>query len=267
MFLNLDLNVILSCYLLGGVISVKKFVIRLDDIAPNMNWGRMMEIEKYFVERDIKPLIGVVPDNQDPNLLKHEYNNEFWGKVRYWKSIGWTVAQHGFQHLYCNKNAGILGISHNSEFAGVGYSEQYLKIKKGKEILESNGVWQPVFMAPSHSFDAATLRALRNCGFLYVTDGYGLWPYERNGLVFVPQLFSGFMNLGIGVYTVCAHINSMSHVDFDRFKCETDKMLSKVVAFSEVTDLRGTSRFLDRIVEHMLNNGIRATRALRRSRL
>jgi hypothetical protein len=65
-------------------------------------------------------------------------------------------------------------------------------------------------MAPSHSFDQATLRALGVLQFEAITDGYGIYPYRIGRLMAVPQLFGATLNFGVGVYTVCLHCNKMS---------------------------------------------------------
>ena len=46
-----------------------KILIRFDDIAENMNWHLMSRCEKLFDELDIKPVMGVIPDNKDKDLL------------------------------------------------------------------------------------------------------------------------------------------------------------------------------------------------------
>ena len=40
-------------------------VIRFDDIAPNMNWTMMEKCEELFDMYNIKPVLGVIPNNQD----------------------------------------------------------------------------------------------------------------------------------------------------------------------------------------------------------
>ena len=57
-----------------------------------------------FDKYEIKPLMGVIPVNQDPDLLKHSRNNEFWERVNSWKNKGWEIAMHGCHHLYTQKS-------------------------------------------------------------------------------------------------------------------------------------------------------------------
>jgi hypothetical protein len=82
-------------------------------------------------------------------------------------------------------------------------------------MLTDEGLHTDVFMAPFHSYDQATLTALKSLGFTRLTDGYGLFSWRKNGLCFVPQLFERPANFGIGTYTMCLHLNNMSIEDID----------------------------------------------------
>ena len=55
---------------------------RMDDITPAMNWERFRKIEDLFKKYDIRPLIGVVPDNRDPKLSPDEECSSFWEEVK-----------------------------------------------------------------------------------------------------------------------------------------------------------------------------------------
>ena len=45
-----------------------KISIRMDDITPDMDWTKFMRFKALCDKYRIRPLVGVVPDNQDPNL-------------------------------------------------------------------------------------------------------------------------------------------------------------------------------------------------------
>ena len=192
-----------------------KFIIRIDDISPTMNLENFDRIKHFLVSKNIRPIIGVVPDNQDENLKFSSKNEDFWPMIRNLKQLGWSIAQHGCHHKYSTVESGILKINNFSEFAGLSFKEQLKKIITGKNILIEQKIWEPIFMAPAHSFDDNTLKALKEADFKYVTDGYGLYPWSDRGLTFIPQLFSGFSNFGFGVYTVCIHLNELSEKEVD----------------------------------------------------
>ena len=49
-----------------------KILIRFDDIAENMNWHLMNKCEALFDELNIKPVMGVIPNNKDSELLSYQ---------------------------------------------------------------------------------------------------------------------------------------------------------------------------------------------------
>ena len=54
-------------------------LIRLDDIAENMNWELMEKSEVIFDKFKIKPVLGVIPNNKDSHLLSHpKIKGNFW---------------------------------------------------------------------------------------------------------------------------------------------------------------------------------------------
>jgi len=57
-------------------LKIRKFIInntgiliRLDDIAENMNWDLMKKSEVLFEKYSIKPVLGVIPENKDKELM------------------------------------------------------------------------------------------------------------------------------------------------------------------------------------------------------
>ena len=189
---------------------LSKFIIRFDDISPGMAWSKFSAFDALAAELDIPLLVGVVPHCLDPALAVEPVRHDFWDVVRAWSARGWTIAQHGYPHQYVTRNPGILKIGPDSELAGLSYKQQFAKLDTGKNILVQQGVWQPVFMAPSHSLDEVTLQVLKELEFSSLTDGYGIYPYKIDSLTAVPQLIEVPMHFGFGVYTICLHVNQMS---------------------------------------------------------
>ena len=56
--------------------------------------------QTLFLKHSIKPVLGVIPKNQDEDLLTYPANNKFWDRVRNWKSLGWEIVMHGYTHVY-----------------------------------------------------------------------------------------------------------------------------------------------------------------------
>jgi len=206
---------------------------RLDDITPDMDWNRFYRVKAIFDKYKVKPLIGVVPDNHDERLMRGEHYDDFWEYVASLEREGWLLAQHGYRHVYETKSGGMLGLKRASEFAGLPYEVQYEKIKNGQEILLRHGLSVKIFMAPGHTFDKYTLRALRKLGFTCVTDGFTKVPCRRQGLLFVPCR-SWAPRLSGGVDTICLHCNELGESDYRELENFLEMHGGQVVPFSEM---------------------------------
>lgn len=195
------------------------YLIRFDDICPTMNWSVWRRIEAIMIGEGIRPILAVVPDNRDPELDIEESRPEFWCKVREWQALGWTIGLHGYQHRYVTKDPGIMRLNRRSEFAGLPFSEQKEKIVKGLDIFRANGVTADLWIAPSHSFDRATLQALTEAGVDTVSDGFFLYPHtDRSGLKWLPQQLWDFRPVPFGTWTVCLHCNDWDDVRLNKFR-------------------------------------------------
>lgn len=199
-----------------------KIAVRMDDIAPGMDWEKFHRFYGMLKDKGIRPLLGVVPANRDENLqIQNTVSEEtFWKTVRELKEDGCTIALHGYDHIYTTSKGGMFPLNHFSEFAGVSYTEQKEKLKQGKRILEEHQISTDIFMAPAHSYDAHTIQALKACGFQKVTDGFGLRPYRYNGMTFYPISFRQGSSLKRkkGYTTFVVHCNTMTEQDFDRWE-------------------------------------------------
>lgn len=59
-----------------------KITVRMDDITPDMDWENFTAFEKMFEAYGILPLLGIVPDNQDPKLAVGKAREDFWDKMK-----------------------------------------------------------------------------------------------------------------------------------------------------------------------------------------
>jgi predicted deacetylase len=185
-----------------------KFLLRFDDICPTMDWKIWNEVETILVEEGIKPILAVIPDNQDETLHDAEPNRHFWDRVRSWQTRGWTIGLHGYQHRYVTQDPGILGLRHYSEFAGLPLNEQQAKLVKALEIFRREGLRPKVWIAPAHSFDANTLLALASLGIRTISDGFALYPHrDSQGTFWIPQQLGKLRPVPSGVWTLCIHLS------------------------------------------------------------
>ncbi len=230
-----------------------KIAIRMDDISPAMDWDKFEAFRSLLEEYGIQPLIGVVPDNQDDNLILGREKEEFWKYVRQLQQSGWTVALHGYRHVYTEKKGGLFPLNHFSEFAGVPYGRQKEMLEEGRKILESHGISTDIFMAPAHSYDGNTLKALAQTGFRRITDGFGSRPYRWHGMVFYPISFrlKSSLKKKEGFTTLVVHSNTMDGDDLKRYRGILEGQ--EVISFGEYLAQQPEERgFLGRFWEYCM---------------
>ncbi|MNX99903.1 Polysaccharide deacetylase [compost metagenome] len=214
-----------------------RYLIRFDDICPTMNWEIWEAVESLLLRHDVRPILAVVPDNQDSKLVVDPPNPEFWARVRNWQSLGFTIALHGFRHVYVNQNAGMMGLTRQSEFAGLSRAEQKNKLQQALAIFVENGVRADAWVAPSHSFDRTTVEVLAEVGIRVISDGLWPWPHsDERGILWVPQQLWGFQQKDAGIWTVCYHHNRWTSRNLDELSRNLE------VYSSQFTDVPSVAR-------------------------
>lgn len=200
------------------------YLIRLDDACTTMDYVKWQQLEDILEKHGIKPMVGIIPHNEDPQQQIGPVKDDFWVKVKEWESKGWTIALHGYNHCY-SSDGGLKGLNpmwSRSEFAGLSLEEQRVKIRKGVAIMREHGINPQYFFAPSHTFDENTLKALiEESDIRIISDTIATKPYRFREFVFIPQ-FGGMcreMKLK-GLFTFCLHPSAMEEENFiqtDRF--------------------------------------------------
>ena len=182
-----------------------------------MNWPVWNKVESILREHEIHPIVAVVPDNRDNHLCVAPEQPEFWSRVRDWHRSGWTIAVHGYQHLYSTAEAGIVGVNARSEFAGVAGSIQATRIDAALAIFSEHDLRPTAWVAPGHSFDWETVKCLRERGIQIISDGFFPRPVRLAGCIWIPQQLWKLRRMPAGTWTVCCHINSWSSEQVERF--------------------------------------------------
>ena len=205
------------------------YLLRLDDACETIDYERWTTLEQLLDHYGIKPLVGVIPHNDDPELQQYPIDANFWNKVIDWQSKGWTIAMHGYNHVYDSHEAGINPMWNRSEFAGLPLNEQCEKVRLGVKIFRQNGVAPRYFFAPSHTFDNNTLEALRcESNIRVVSDTFALNPYREGDFVFVPRTAGRCRHLPIkGTFTFSLHPATMNRAAF----LELEQFLKKYRSF------------------------------------
>ena len=78
-----------------------------------------------------------------------------------------------------------------------------------------------------------TVAALKNSGINEIIDGYGLMPYSKNGIKFIPQLFYKLTLLPFGIQTTQIHLNYWEQKDFDDFEKFVIKNSNKIITYDQ----------------------------------
>ncbi len=206
-----------------------QYLIRFDDICPTMNWDVWRQVEEILSVAGVKPILAVVPDNQDEALKVSEPNARFWDQVRVWQARGWTIGLHGYQHTCATADPGLLGTKASSEFSGLSYVDQESKLRSALHVFEREHVIAEVWIAPYHSFDRTTLEVLSALGVRYLSDGFSLYPHlDSHGMVWIPQQLWRFRSMPFGLWTVCLHTNRWTAADIDRFRSDVRQFASVI---------------------------------------
>lgn len=222
-----------------------KIAVRLDDITPDMDWERFLKFKALLDQYQVKPLIGVIPDNRDENIMRKtdlpregqgiHIPENFWEYVKGLEKEGWVIAMHGFRHVYATKKGGLFPLNSFSEFAGVSYPEQEKMLSQGRKLLREKGIETDIFMAPAHSYDRNTLKALGKTGFTALTDGFGDKPYRWQGLTFYPISFqlSRSLEKKDGYSTMVVHTGTLSAQDFKNYQRYFEKDSVQWISYRE----------------------------------
>lgn len=209
---------------------MNKILLRFDDICPTMNWDLWGVAKKELERYNVTALLGVIPDCKDPDLLIDEPRADFWNYIVELQKQGFTIAMHGYRHVFeCD----------HSEFAGLPYENQLEKIRNGKYILNTHGIFTDVFFAPAHNYDRNTIRALSECGFKYLSDGLSSKPYFIDGIKLLPCRFGGIP----GEKQIYGHVTAVVHahewgrpdksIEKEKFKSLLANHYSEVVSFDD----------------------------------
>jgi hypothetical protein len=184
-----------------------QYLLRFDDLCPTIERARWQRCLPLFQDFGIRPILAVIPDNQDKKLNLSPPDPEFWTRMRAMQAAGATIALHGFTHRCASRGTSLLRLHHHSEFSGVPEDVQQQWIREGLGILRGQGLNPTIFVAPRHGFDRATLRALHNEGISMLSDGFARIPFSRGGITWIPQQLWGPLEKSVGIWTICVHSN------------------------------------------------------------
>lgn len=170
--------------------------LRFDDYHQANDIKLWKETLREYDKRGLRGVVGVCPVYKNEQLS--EEHTQFLHKLR---SNGWEVAQHGYTH------EDIADKEYQSEFRGVPEFEQRRRIAAGQDILSDFGFNPDTFIPPWHQYDAATIRAISNCGLNCLNEGRFPWLQKKEGVTLIPTHPKGFhpKTIALGVLTLVGH--------------------------------------------------------------
>lgn len=197
---------------------MNKYLIRLDDACPTMDAKKWQRMEDILDRYGVRPMVGIIPNNNDPKQKIDAEDPIFWNKVDNWVKKQWTIALHGYDHCYISEDGlnGLNPLWPRSEFAGVSLEKQMEKIRNGVKIFRSHGIDPMYFFAPSHTYDKNTLKALKEeSNIRVISDTVATKPYKDGDFTIIPQLGGHCAEMIIsGIWTFCLHPSAMSDENF-----------------------------------------------------
>lgn len=185
-----------------------RYLLRLDDFCSTADAQRWNPLLELLAELGIRPILAVVPRNEDPDLMRAEADNNFWPRLRALTAQGAAIGLHGFRHLSCSRGRGLVPLHRETEFAGAPLEAQRAWIAAAMEIFRAQGIVPRLWVAPRHGFDRNTLRVLAGQGIDLLSDGFASAPYVRGGLTWLPQQLWASVEKPHGLWTICIHPNT-----------------------------------------------------------
>lgn len=208
----------------------------------------------------VKPIVGVIPDCQDELFVWEEDPNFWTDTVQRWKDKQWTIAQHGYHHVYHD-----CGQGKHSEYIGLNYAAQRKLIDDGYCALVAHDCKPSCFFAPGHSFDEITVAACRDSGYFdFISDGYALYPYIEQDMLFFPSIFdTAHKMLPFGIYTFIIHPSFTSEAEINYLSKFIEKNQKLFVPVPEILKEVNQNRKRT-VLEKMIQPSITAIRRMRK---
>jgi len=213
-----------------------RYLIRLDDASATMHRERWAQFEAVLDRHAVKPIVAVIPDNRDPTLTFAGAETGFWERVRAWIAKDWTVGMHGYTHvMHPTHSKLVLPFYPRSEFAGLPLEAQAQRIRAGWQLFRAQDIEPTLWIAPAHSFDLATLAAVRaETSMRVVSDGIGWDTWYEHGFYWIPQQLWGLRERSSGLWTVCLHPNTMDAAAIAALDRDIGRFRSRIVDVADV---------------------------------
>jgi predicted deacetylase len=207
-----------------------------------MDHRKWSAIEEVLIRHGIKPILGVIPDNRDPGLIVDREDPGFWDRIRGLQEGGWEIALHGYQHVCQSHAKSFVPLHEQSEFAGLPAEIQHGMLEKAMSIMKDQHLEPRIWIAPMHGFDGQTVPALKSVGIRCISDGFALYPYVEQTMLWLPQQMWRFREMPFGVWTVCIHPSAVFESRLRAMETFILANRQRITTFSEIQALYSDRR-------------------------
>jgi len=157
---------------------------------------------------------------------------------------------HGYQHKFhhVDRNKLLFPFYDRSEFGGLDLDSQIAKLDASFKIFKHNKVEPSLWVAPAHSFDITTIKALKKVvPFRIISDGISMSPFTRDDFYFIPQQLWKPVFKKYGVWTICLHPDTMSYEDIESLNFELNNKLycDRFVRVEDVCGFIDENKFIN----------------------
>jgi hypothetical protein len=95
-----------------------------------------------------------------------------------------------------------------------------------------------VWVAPAHTFDENTLRALKSLDIHAISDGFQIWPHtDHEGFFWIPQQLGAFYSMPFGTWTVCIHPQDRLYSNLATFRQKIERFREYIVDVPTIVSL------------------------------
>ena len=216
--------------------SEAQYLLRFDDLCPTMDRGRWERFAGLVERFEIEPILAVVPENCDSQLVRNAAFEGFWDEMRAMQSAGGTIGLHGWRHLCEARGRSLIPLHAVTEFAGVEREMQREWIRAGIARLRAEQLEPRVWVAPRHGFDQMTLEVLREEGIEVLSDGFAQRPFRRSGMKWIPQQLWSPLEKRSGLWTICVHTNSAGNEEFAALEDFLVQFASRFTSLEQVLE-------------------------------
>lgn len=211
-----------------------QYLLRVDDLCPTVHAERWERLHLLIQEFGIRPILAVVPANEDRELDASPPASHFWEQMREHQDAGAAIALHGLSHICSSAGRSLIPLHRTSEFAGLELDQQRKRIAGGLAILRGQGLQPKLFVAPRHGLDHNTLLALREQGICFVSDGFARVPFLRAGVKWIPMQLWSPVPRRSGLWTICVHPNTTDDARFEELRTFLCSCAPRFTSFDRV---------------------------------